>query len=275
MSDAYDPTAPEGEISSRGHYITAKEARLLILLFVGVFLALIPVYQIFKRNTDKSRCTANMKAIYDAMALYYEEHDSRYPPIDRSERPDTLVPSLGDTGHVYTWASDVSQYMTARASFLCPSAKPDEIMQVEDPRSSKKTIPLTYGMYAPYGGYLSSLVENPNQTIILGETSNRGAEGSYDPMPFKSESGQDLPDGFMIGWSNSNDIGDAQTNAVTRLAFSGVADGHFTATGDARHGDIIHVVTASGELVNANQLYSLFHEGKLVDPKWTLPAIQR
>src|SRR5579862_8071 len=134
--DIYDPSAPEGVVSDRGQYMTAKQIRSLLIIFVVIFMALIPVYQIFKTNTDKAACTRNMKAIYDAMSLYAEQHDGRYPPIDRSVEAGSLVPSLGDSGHVYTWASDVAPYMNTRASFRCPSARDDEIVWTEDPKTT-------------------------------------------------------------------------------------------------------------------------------------------
>jgi Tfp pilus assembly protein PilE len=273
MSDTYDPAAPEGEITSRGSYVTGRELRALIIVGVLALVAFLPIYTIFKGKTDRARCTANMQAMFDAMGLYAEQHDGRYPPIDRSETPGSLVPSLGETGHVYTWASDIAGYMSARASFLCPSANPEEIVQTEDPRSGSKTLPLSYGMYAPYGGYLVSLVENPDQTVIVAETSNRGSNHTYDPLPFTSLTGQPLPDGFVICWNDSNDNGDAASKTVTRLAFPGTDAGVFAKGGDARHGDAIHMLTATGERVNSNQLSSIFHHGKLVSPLWTLPPI--
>lgn len=273
VTETYDPTAPEGDFSGRGQYMTAKQIRSLGLVFVGLLLVWFTIYPIFKRNTDRATCTRNLKAIYDAMSLYAEQHDGRYPPIDRSAEIGSLVPSLGDTGHVYTWASDIAPYMNARASFLCPSAKPEEIVWTEDPTSSTHFLPLTYGMYAPYGGYLTSLVEDPAETIIVAETSDRGSENTYDPLPF----GDGLPDGFVICWDDSNDMGDKKTRAVTRLAFPDTAGGHFRLDGAARHGDAIHMLTANGERVNANQAYSLFYlpGGNRINPSWTLPPINQ
>jgi hypothetical protein len=271
ITDAYDPTAPEGDIAGRGQYMTAKQLRGILLIFFAVLLAMVPMYQVFKGKTDRATCTKNMKAIYDAMSLYAEQHDGRFPTIDRAEEIGSFAPSLGDTGHVYTWASDIAPYMNARASFRCPAAKSDEVVWTEDPRSSTNFLPLTYGMYAAYSGFMTSLVENPAQTIIIAETSDRGAEGTFDPQPF----GPSLPDGFVIGWSDSNVEADKKTTAVTRLAFSQTSDGRFKADGPARHGDAIHLLTANGERINANPEYSLFHYpgSTQINPSWAMPPI--
>lgn len=272
-AESYDPSAPEGDVSTHGQYMSARQVRGLLIVFAVLFFSFIPIYQIMKGKTDRARCTANMQAMFDALGLYAEQHDDRYPPVDRSETPGSLVPSLGDTGHVYTWASDIAGYMSARASFVCPAANPEEIVQTEDPKSSKNTLPLSYGMYAPYGGYLISLVENPDNTIIIGETSNRGTRDTFDPEPFASATGQALPDGFVICWSDSNDNGDSSTTAVTRLAYPDTRNGTFLKDGPARHGDSIHLLTVSGQRINAKPTESYFQIGKRLNPAWTLPPI--
>jgi hypothetical protein len=255
-----------------------------------------------EKNSERARCTANIKAINEAISLYAQEHDGRYPPVARGDLTDQgLVPTLGASGHVYTWASDVANYMSLRASFLCPSAESDEIVYVEDPRTDSKTIALSYGMYAPYSGYLTTTVENPDQTIIVAETSNLGSEGTYDPCPYLATvpgksgqgvepacgkgSGSKLPDGFVIGWSDSNltptltvidKDGTVKRGSrdVTRLAFSGSSNGVFDdKVTQARHGDTIHGLTATGERMNLTPEMAAFYSanGRHINPAWTVP----
>ncbi|HWD39912.1 MAG TPA: hypothetical protein VG944_13775 [Fimbriimonas sp.] len=274
-NDAYDPNAPEGEISSRGQYMTKRDLRSIAIVLVVLGALGYPIYLFMLKRSESSRCTQNMKAIQEAIALYEDEHDGRLPPIDRTENVDSLTPSLGDSGHVYTWASDVAGYKTARASFLCPSAKPEEVTWIEDPDNAKQFLPLSYGMYAPYGGFLASLIENPDQTIIVAETSNSGALSTYDPMPFKSSDGKPLPDGFVIGWNDGNDAPTKSSQWMTRLALPGTADGKFSKDGDARHGDTIHMLTASGQEVNGNQMSAKFKEAMGVSASWTVPPTTR
>jgi hypothetical protein len=176
------------------------------------------------------------------MGLYATDHDDRLPPVYRTEG-DNMTPGLGETtGRPWTYVSDIVLQMSDRANFVCPSAKPDEIVQNEHPQSGTKLIPSTYGMYQPYGTALRSSIPDPGQTIILAETSNHGAQGSFDPMPFKY-------DGFVIGWNDANDHPTSSTNAVTRLAFRGVTDGKFSEETQSRHDSGIHAVTANGQLL--------------------------
>ena len=305
MSDSnapYDPNAPEGEVTGRSQYMTRKDLRTMLLGTAVFLLCLYPVYKMMEKNSERARCTANIKAINEAISLYAQEHDGRYPPIARGDVTNQgIVPTLGASGHVYTWASDVQNYMSARASFLCPSAEPDEIVYVEDPRTNAKTLALSYGMYAPYGGYLTTTVENPDQTIIVAETSNGGANSTYDPCPYLTTAlgksgqaveppcgqpgGDKLPDGFVIDWSDSNAGPTMRTvNAdksvtpgskfVTRLAFPGSSNGVFdNKTTQARHGESIHGLTATGERLNLTPEMAAFYstDGRRLNPAWTVP----
>jgi hypothetical protein len=212
-----------------------------------------------------------MQGINEALTLYATEHDGRYPPIDRTETLASIAPSLGETGHVYTWASDISGYMNVRSSFLCPSADPSELVMTEDPRGANRTFMSSYGMYQAYGSCLTSLIENPDQAVVVAETSNGGALGTYDPDPLKSQSGQPVPDGFVIGWNDSNDEPGKSTNRVTRLAFPDTKNGKFQKDGSARHGDTIHVLSSSGQLMDVHPTITDFGTTKRVSPTWTLP----
>jgi hypothetical protein len=157
------------------------------------------------------------------------------------------TPGLGSTGRPYTWASDVSEMMSPRASFKCPTATDAEVTWIE---GRERSIPLTYGMYAPYGGYLRNIVPNPDQTVLIAETTNFGALQTYDPVPFKTLEGDVVPfDGFVIGWDHSNREPSEHSKMVTRLAFPNTKDGAFTKDGPARHDGGIHALSASGAML--------------------------
>jgi hypothetical protein len=270
-TDPYDPTAPEGEVSGRGQYMTKRDLKVILTSLAVLGVLAIPVYRFLLSRTESSRCTRNMQGISEALTLYATEHDGRYPPIDRTESVQGITPALGDTGKVYTWASDISGYMNARASFQCPSAEESELVKTEDPRGDNKTILTSYGMYSAYGSCLTSLVENPDQTIIIAETSNQGARNTSDPAPMVSLSGQPLPDGFVMGWNDGNDSPTKQSSYITRLAFQDSKGGKFSNDRGARHGDSIHVLSSSGQLIDARPPSSNFGSLKRVNPMWTVP----
>ena len=267
MSDsggAYDPNAVEGDKSAGGQYVTKKDIKIWIvgLLVLGLFS--FPVFQYLRSQSERARCGTNLRAVYQAISLYAEQHDYRFPPLARTEG-DGVTPSLSDTGHPYTWISDVAPFMNARQSFLCPSASEAERVQNESPVSATATIPSAYGMYVPYGGVLTSLVENPDEVILVADTCNGGSSQTRDPVPY----GKGLPDGYAIGWSNSNTMPNKTTNSVTRLAFPGSASG---TTDAGRHGKFIWAMTASGELRQLHPddaSYNLGIGG--VNPHWKLP----
>ena len=267
MSDvggAYDPNAVEGDRSAGGQYITRKDLKIwgIGLVVLGVFSY--PVFQYLKGQSERARCGTNLRAVYQAISLYAEQHDYRFPPLARTE-PDGVTPSLSDNGRAYTWISDVAPFMNARQSFLCPSATEAERVLNESPISATATIPSAYGMYVPYAGVLTSIVENPDEVVLIADTSNAGATETIDPLPY----GKNLPDGFAIGWSNSNAMPDKATKSVTRLAFPHSEAGETKA---GRHGKFIWAVSASGELLQLTPEDAAYNSGiGGVSPHWRLP----
>jgi hypothetical protein len=256
-NEPYDPQAPEGDSSGRGDYISKKDIKVIAVVLVVLAIAIYPIYQYQVRQSEKSRCTANMKAISDALGMYAEYKDDRFPPLYRTGRG--TVPGLGDTGLTYTWCDDIQPLMSKRYSFVCPAAKDNEAVVSESPSSLRGTLRTTYGMYFPYSGFSRSLVQDPDTAAIVGETSNLGATGTYDPMKMKDDQGRDLPDGFVIGWNDSNTMADANTKFVTRLAFPGSENGVFDKDGASRHDGGIHILSASGELRTLKPPAAEFH----------------
>jgi hypothetical protein len=249
QGDAYDPSAPEGDLSGRSQYISKKDFRIIAIGVAALGVMLWPLYQYGKRQSEAVRCKANMGAIFKAIELYAVEKDDRLPPITRTQA-DGVTPLLGPGGLPYTWASDVMQYMSARHSFTCPAATKEEITKTEHPTDAERTLDLTYGFYAPYGAALRSAIPNRSQVLLIGETSNFGSQGSFNPMPFLNPDGSKIQnDGFVIGWNDSNAAPSDQTNAVTRLAFRNTASGSFLENGPARHDAGLHFINGDGALV--------------------------
>ncbi len=273
-SEVYDPTAPEGAGGGGGHYLSKKDLKVLAGGLVCLAIMLWPVYSYMKRNSEKARCVQNMKAIGEALNLYAGEHDERYPPVYRTD--DHGNPSLGETGLAYTWADDISKYMsTRRASFVCPSALPEEIGHIEG-WDSPTPIAISYGMYVPYSTFLTSLVENPDQQVIVAETSNVGSAGTYDPLPYKDMSDNVQPnDCFAIAWDNGNLVPSADTKAVTRLAFGGSKNGAFSKTGESRHPSGINFLTASGaKKYWGPEIANVRIKAQLPSDHWAVPALK-
>ena len=134
-NEAYDPQATEEEASARSQYFSWKDIRVLGAFLVILSACLYPVYQYGKKKSEKAQCVNNFKAMFDAVGLYMRDHDEGLPPAYRTD--ERGMPLLGTTDLPYTWASDVSEYMSKRASFMCPSATQAEVSHVENPLNGK------------------------------------------------------------------------------------------------------------------------------------------
>lgn len=246
MSDTnqpYDPNAVDGDANRGSSYVTKRDFRVIIIGIVVLTIMLIPIYKVLERNSQKARCAQNMAAIANGLGQYAALHDDRFPPLMRTHVGD--YPDLGTSGMPFTWASDVQEFMNPRANFLCPSATPQDVVNTESLQGTK--LPVTYGMYAPYSTYLRSMIEDPDQTIIVAETSNFGASGTFNPKPFVDDQGNKVPfDGFAIGLDDNNWSGTEKSRYVTRLAFPDSASGKFGAKDPTRHDGGIHAITAAG-----------------------------
>lgn len=250
----YDTDEPEGSVARGSQYVTKRDLKGLGIVLVLVFAILAWVYPYFKKQAEKAQCFGNAKAIADAMRLYAQENNDRLPPaytVLSGEAP-VLV-----NGRPWTWASALQQYMNPRRSFRCPSVEEKEISYVADARDTRKGLPLTYGMYV--GASLATIgqIVDPDQMVVVAETSNAGALGTFDPKPLLDAQGRaSATNGFLIGYDTGNFEFDGSTSRVTRLAFPGSAK---TAVGDGvtgRHGGKIHVVYVSGRAATVGPAFA-------------------
>lgn len=250
----YDADEPEGSPVRGSQYVTKRDLKGLAIVLALVFAVLAWIYPYFKRQAEKAQCFGNAKAIADAMRLYAQENNDRLPPaytVVSGEAP-VLV-----NGRPWTWASALQQYMNPRRSFKCPSAQDAEVSMVADARNTTKGLPLTYGMYV--GASLASIgqISDPDRMVVVAETVNGGALGTFNPRPLLDAEGRPSPvDGFLIGYDTGNFEFDATTSRVTRLAFPGSAR---QAVGDGvtgRHGGKIHVVYVSGRAATVGPAFA-------------------
>ncbi|HLO98722.1 MAG TPA: hypothetical protein VK171_09030 [Fimbriimonas sp.] len=240
---AFDPNAPEGATGGVGsQYLSRKDAKWILGSAVVLGLLMTPIYFYMKEKAYKASCVKNMNGMMEALMVYSSNHDDRYPPIHNGG----ASPTVDAKGLPYTWISDIYDLKADRISFVCQSASPEEASMSLDPATGEP-IPSTYGFYAPYSTYSTALVDNPDNVVVLAETSNGGAESSFDPMPFDGSKW----DGYAICWDNSNEWPDEQTSAVTRLALRGTKDGpKGVDKAVGRHNTSIHAITASRLLLN-------------------------
>lgn len=269
MSDnpAFDPSAPEDRDTS-GQYVTKKDFKVFGIAIVAFVVIAYPIYLIMKSNTEKTLCWGNMGQVYKALTLYASDHDDRFPPI--YAMTDNNQPYIDNTGYPFTWISDVSQHMSAKASFKCPSASDEEDARQQS-KDSGKPIESSYGLYVAYAGFPQSQVENPNTAILIGETANHGAAASYDPNPLEGPY-----DGFAIAWSDGNQVATANSKTITRLAYRNSSNGTFKEDGKSRHPNGLNFVSVSGEKSYVGPAAAIIEQrDKAPSGMWATPITRR
>ncbi|MCX7798885.1 MAG: hypothetical protein N2109_00910 [Fimbriimonadales bacterium] len=247
--------APEEAVEERqgSAYLTKKDLRAIGVVLAVLFVLMTPIYIVLKRQAQKAECAMNCKSIQGAMLLYMEVWDNQFPPAYASgPRGEVLL----FDGKPFTWASTINEYMSKRAKFRCPAASAEELVIAAHPYESDQQVPMSYGMYLPRSTAALSSISDPARSVLIAETSNRGARGTYDPHPLLGLDGKPAPyDGFAVGWDTGNRIDWYNTTqssdmpkAVTRLAFYNTASGDFQARGASRHDGGIHVLFVDGHI---------------------------
>lgn len=233
----------EPEDSAKSQYISKKDIRLIGISLVVIGLVLYPVFLRLREEANRHLCQQNFSQIFHAIGLYAEENDQKLPPAFAKSAPDE--PILDAKGRPFTWGSLISRFMNARSSLVCPTASADEAVASQHPETSEKDVKMTYGFFGPLGGYPIYRVSDPESAIIVAETSNAGSQESYDPKPLASTTGK-TPDGFLIGYDDSNSEPSSKTRSVSRLAFRGSSKGVFEKPAHGRHEQGVFVLSLLG-----------------------------
>ena len=196
-SDPYDPQAAEGESPKGSAYVSKKDIKVVAFGMILLGLLLWPVVNVLVRRSEKARCINNLNSVMEAINQYAIQNDDKFPPIFDTGPKDE--PMLQASNTPFTWASTLQEYMNKRASFKCPSTLEAELSRSQDSHHEKESFALSYGMFAPMSNFNKSLVENPDEAILIGETSNNGANNTYDPLGFKDGNGNKM----QLRWRQS------------------------------------------------------------------------
>lgn len=267
----------EGPPKSR--YVSKKDIKWLTVGLVVLLIMLFPIYSVYRNYKDQTVCAYNMNAIYQAISNYAESHDDRFPPVAEEANSHAGTPYVPDNGLLHTWVTLAFSSDPRPSIFKCPASEPAETYPSEgdQPRTGATPAKIvkvdsSYGMYRGYSAAMRSGIEHSSEVVLFSETSNFGAESSYDPQPFLDH-GHSVPyDGFSIGWDTGNIEPDLTTKKVTRLAF------RKTSTGDlgkayGRHGKFIHAINADGGLMLLSPDSMIVHmHGQEPQVPWTVPA---
>lgn len=292
-----DPTllavaAEDDRDSPRGSaYASKKDIKWMLLGVAGLLVILYPAYVYMKGFSNVHVCSANMNALFQAVSLYAQDNEGRFPPVAEEADPRTGAPSLVN-GRLSTWMSQAFRFQPKMSTYVCPASEDDEAVvnegRLENPKTHEMetvTFRSTYGMYRPYGGAVAANVEKPGQTLIIAETSNLGSQGSFDPHPFTLPgNGQSPYDGYVIGWDTGNVSPlefapalkpgqKAPPPRVSRLAFRNVGPSGNMADAYGRH-DFIHGISADGSLIRVKKSDAVVAlTGNPPRNLWTIPPL--
>lgn len=228
-TDSYDPA----EERPRASHITKKDLRVLAVVLVVIAVLLYPIYKAMLGQSEKHLCKQNFKGISNAITLYAMSNDDKLPPAYVA--PDGVSPLLDSKGRPFTWVSLVSEYMSGRSNFECRSASSAENTVHQHQTDSSKSITCSYGYYLPRAGASTYAFRDISQAVLVTETSNRGSNDTFDPIPLLDINGQPAPDAYVVGFDDSNTGPTNKSASVTRLAFKGTSGGIFSPTGPTRH----------------------------------------
>lgn len=280
-TEPYAPDEPEGA-QQRSGLVTKKEFRMMLLGFVGIFIILIPVYLNNRKTAFKETCKQNLRSVAAAIDAYCNDQEGYYPLPYYLDN--TGAPQL-DNGDVKSWVTTVQPYMNTRKNFVCPEAHESEL--VRNALGGGKFVLSSYGIVPgaicqiTEGGRMITMrkdeIADPNNVLLLTETSNKGARESFDPLPFEDDQAKTQPwDGFIVGFEMDNHVPDVQdgndvikSNYVTRLAFPGTDKGSFEKSEGRHEGNF--AVSSSGSLskIKADQAYVRRNrDGQPVAPWW-------
>ena len=243
----YDPEEEEGR--KRPAYISAKEWRVIGVVFVVLCIVMVPVYNHMMDLRNSHLCTQNLLDIGTAMEGYAEDNNDRLPPL-YATADNGVEPRIFENKAVFSWVSLLTRYMNKKEAFGCPAAHEDEGV-LNLPSSDGPNVVSDYGMYAALSAFPRGSISSPGSIALVVDSSNEGANGTSDPLPFKDSSGNTLPDGFVIGLNTTNFTPlDSTQNKfdsakfATRVASPDSAKMGFGENSYTRHPDGINVLMA-------------------------------
>ncbi|RMG24178.1 MAG: hypothetical protein D6724_06670 [Armatimonadetes bacterium] len=202
-------------------YLTGAGLRWLIVIFVVLVSgALAYIKLVWEPARWPLHIKGDLRAIHGALFLYAEQNNDGLPVAYTRTGTGVLTDAQGRPA---CWASQLSDYISDVDHFTSP-AVPKEwgtpIAYRERITNKLSEATLSYGIVSwatlpPTRTYLMEKYQ-----VLVAETISNGKGGSYDPSPLPGG----VPDGFLIGYDNSNDQPTSASKFVTRLAFIGETD---------------------------------------------------
>jgi hypothetical protein len=260
------------EFRGKRHHFSKREVGCVLVVIVAVILMALPLIKGMIEKSEDTACRENLKSIGQAALGYMADNSDRLPPVYNMNSDGTPAAILsGGKGYPVTWATQIHGYLSARANFLCRSATDKETVKTIAGKEGESVFKLSYGMYRGLSTVARIQIPHPETTVFVAETSNEGAEGSFDPMPF----GPNIPDAFLIGWDDGNFDFTKKSSWVTRLAFRNVPSGYNGPDIKGRHKEHINAVTVDGayRMLHAFEAKVEHDAARLTNTWWADPNL--
>jgi prepilin-type processing-associated H-X9-DG protein len=242
-AEAYDPTEPDDKPKSS--HISKKDLKWAVILVVLLVVVLWPVWVKLKFQRDKHVCKDNLGQIARALQLYAVDNSDRLPPAYVAG--DNFEPKLFN-GMSVSWMTLIAGGVrNFEENFTCPAAQDSELAPNAGPKN--ELIKSGYGLFGAVSAAPLANIPNQSSVAMVAETASMGARDTFNPLPMKDSKGNPVPDGYVIGFDNSNFLPSDSTMDIlnkskyaSRLAFYNTASGAFSETGEARHPGGIHIL---------------------------------
>lgn len=211
MSEYFDVPEEDRDYPKKSPYATRKQFYIMLVVALAVVVAVPFLIRGCKEERDWVVSKENLRVIGSALRLYSEQHDDGLPPIAERSREGIV---LDRNNYPVIWASQVYGALVNTEALKNPKVSKDWSTIITIPGKSPETIFLGYGMLTSLDTVRIYEVTNTAEVILIAETISGGFGNSLNPLPLGVER-----DGFAIGYNNSNDYPNEQTEFATRLAF--------------------------------------------------------
>ena len=222
-SSSKEESLSSEDVTHRGSdYFSKKDAKV-VGLALGMFLLFgIPAFLILKQQTNLYFCKQRFIAISTALSSYESQNDNRLPALFLDSG--NGIPSVDSKGRPLTWATTLVNlagvdHYNPNTSFMCTNAHKRQASITEGPKG--ENLYMTDGMFVGVALQQVSDFSYPGNVIAIGETSNGGTFGSFDPYPiYPNGPNSKANDAYEIGFDTPT--GYPTTNhfpdtSVTRL----------------------------------------------------------
>lgn len=141
-----------------------KRSEIVMAIIIGAFIIAVIAFGVYPslRSAPKYQCIENLTSVSKATGLYVADWRGVFPPGDRWA--DALWPDYADSLRPY----------------VCPESKPTDEQLTQIRAGGEQGVPIGYSFFRPVAGGDATRVAEPQNTPILFDSSEFGANSIAD-----------------------------------------------------------------------------------------------